>query len=236
MDYVVCQAANYRTGEGRHRLLMLLIYDIACQWIVYFKERVKHGKMLNVSDFQTWLVAIEKFHLAVHVKSCYWLYTLNYMKGVGLIDGEIMETLWAIFNKFALMARSMGNAHRKEILNDYMRDWNWKKLVGMGEIYRYQGTCDTSPFILVRMLTAKRKKAVKELSAMTEAYEGLSSTLPAASRKKWLAEEEVARKKGGDAMNIYGVDIEKGTCQPSFEGDRVYHDVVLQAHPSLKYG
>ena len=134
MDYVVCQCANYRTGTGQDRLDMLLIYDIVCQWAVYFRKRVRHSRMLNVSDFQQWLVAIGKFHLAVHVKSCYWVHTLNYMKGVGQIDGEIMETLWSIFNKFAKMARSMGTAHRKEILNDHMRDWNWKKLVGMGEI------------------------------------------------------------------------------------------------------
>ena len=53
--------------------------------------------------------------------------------GAGQIDGEIMETLWSLFNKFAIMARAMTKAHREEILNDHMRDVNWKKIVGMGE-------------------------------------------------------------------------------------------------------
>ena len=132
MDYVVCQAAAYRTGNKDRKLDLLVIYDIICQWAVYFMKRVNHGKMLSFSQFQALLRAIGKFHLAAHKEECYFAHSLNYMKGVGQIDGEIMETLWAAFNKFAGMARVMSVAHRKEILNDHMRDVNWKKMVGMG--------------------------------------------------------------------------------------------------------
>ena len=55
------------------------------------------------------------------------------MKGAGHIDGEIMETLWSGMNKISGAARSMGKSHRQEVLDDYMRDSNWKKTVGIGK-------------------------------------------------------------------------------------------------------
>jgi hypothetical protein len=133
MDYSICQATKYRTGIDPYRLHILLVYDIICQWAKYFMERVEQCDGLDVSEFQEWLVAIGKFHLAVHVKSCFWRHSLNFMKGVGQLEGEIIETCWSSFNPFATMTRSMGTAQRKEILNDYMRDANFKKVVGMGE-------------------------------------------------------------------------------------------------------
>ena len=44
-----------------------------------------------------------------------------------------METLWSGINKVSGAARSMSKAHRQETLDDYMRDVNWKKTVGIGE-------------------------------------------------------------------------------------------------------
>jgi hypothetical protein len=114
-------------------LFFLIIYDIACQWAVNFWKRVQLNKTLKFPKFMEWMVAIGKFHLAAHEPACYWQHTLNYMLGAGQLDGEIMETLWAMFNKFASMSRGMSTSHRKEILNDHMRDVNWKKLVRMGK-------------------------------------------------------------------------------------------------------
>jgi hypothetical protein len=81
------------------------------------------------------LGAVGKFHLADHVDKCFSKWTLNFMKGAGHIDGEIMETLWSGMNKVSGAARSMTKAHRQETLDDYMRDSNWKKTVGIGEYF-----------------------------------------------------------------------------------------------------
>jgi Kyakuja-Dileera-Zisupton transposase len=137
MDYAICQAAKYRTGSGRNWLHMLLIYDIVCQWIRNFLKRLELCDALEVSQFQDWLVAIGKFHLAVHVKSCFWTHSLNFIEGVGQLAGEMMESCWSPFNPVATMARSMGSAQRKEILNDHMNDANFKKLVGMGKLHLF---------------------------------------------------------------------------------------------------
>ena len=67
--------------------------------------------------------------------SCFSKWTLNFLKKAGHIDGEIMEMLWSGMNKVSSMARSMSKAHRQEVLDDYMRDVNWKKAVRIGDIF-----------------------------------------------------------------------------------------------------
>ena len=83
------------------------------------------------------LGAIGKFHLSDHVDSCFCHWSLNFMKGAGHIDWEIMETLWSGMNKVSGAARLMSKAHRQEALDDYMRDSNWKKTVGIGAFCFY---------------------------------------------------------------------------------------------------
>jgi len=68
-----------------------------------------------------------------HIKECFYKYSLNFVEGSGQIDGEIMETLWSIMNKVSGITRSMSWAHRQEMLDDYMEDGNFKKLVRSGE-------------------------------------------------------------------------------------------------------
>ena len=70
------------------------------------------------------LGAIRKFHLANHVDNCICKWSLNFMKGAGHIDEEIMETLWSGMNKVSSAARLTSKAHRQETLDNYMRDAN----------------------------------------------------------------------------------------------------------------
>ena len=57
------------------------------------------------------------------------------MQGAGHIDGEILETLWSGMNKVSGAPRSMSKAHWQETLDDYMRDANWEKTVGISEFF-----------------------------------------------------------------------------------------------------
>jgi Kyakuja-Dileera-Zisupton transposase len=131
VDYSVCNAAKYNSTGLRE---LLLIYDINCQYLVHFDERLDDVSEYLSRDRETKLLgAIGKFNLADHVDSCFSKWTLNFMKGAGHIDGEIMETLWSGMNKVSGAARSMSKAHRQETLDDYMRDANWKKTVRIGK-------------------------------------------------------------------------------------------------------
>jgi hypothetical protein len=124
---------NFNSGGLKE---VLLIYDIMCQYLVHFDNRLNGVQnFLSLDSSIKVLGAIGKFHLADHVDSCFAKWSLNFMKGAGHIDGEIMETLWSGMNKVSGAARSMSKAHRQETLDDYMRDANWKKMVGIGKFF-----------------------------------------------------------------------------------------------------
>ena len=116
-----------------------IIYDINCQYLVNFTNRLAEVPyFLELDPKMKILGSVGKFHLADHVDSCFSQWTLNFMKGAGHIDGEIMETLWSGMNKVSGAARSMTKAHRQETLDDYMRDSNWKKTVGIGKFLLFK--------------------------------------------------------------------------------------------------
>lgn len=130
IDYAVCQALNFHT-DGLPGAINL--YDVACKWSIHFLERVKAGAYLNVPEFGEIIAGVGKFHISAHVKECFEQYSPNFIKGIGQVDGEILETMWSPFNSIARISRTMSKAHRREMYDDYMRDANWKKLVGIGK-------------------------------------------------------------------------------------------------------
>jgi Kyakuja-Dileera-Zisupton transposase len=129
VDYSVCNALNFNMDGLQESLV---IYDIMCQYSVYFKDYIcMVSDYLSVDSEMKLLDAVGKFHLADHVDSCFAKWTLNFMQGAVHIDGEILETLWSGINKVSGAARSMSKAHQQKTLDDCMRDANWKKTVGI---------------------------------------------------------------------------------------------------------
>jgi Kyakuja-Dileera-Zisupton transposase len=133
VDYSVCSALNFNSLGLPEAIL---IYDVWCQYGVHFYDRLHDARYyLEIDPEMKLFGAIGKFHLADHVDSCFSKWSLNFLKGSGHIDGEIMETLWSGMNKVSGAARSMSRAHRQETLDDYMRDANWKKTVGISKFF-----------------------------------------------------------------------------------------------------
>ena len=122
VDYSVCNALKFNSDglqEG------LVIYDVMCQYLVHFNDCIqKASEYLQLDSEMKILGAIGKFHLADHIDSCFAKWMLNFMKGAGHIDGEIMETLWSGINRISGLARSMSKANWQETLDDYMKDAN----------------------------------------------------------------------------------------------------------------
>lgn len=188
----------------------LLAYDVACQWFIHFNRRVEQSKTLTLDDLLEVIVAVGKFHLSAHIRDCFVKFTLNFIKGVGQLDGEIMETLWAEFNKVSKNARSMTKAHRREVYDDHMRDSNWKKLVGMSmSSVRYLPPNCFNIFS-VPSLSKKFIRDVKEREKAEEAFSALTESLPKASVALWTSQAAEAMIERGDHMKIYDVDIAKG--------------------------
>ncbi|KAI6120244.1 hypothetical protein EDD16DRAFT_1518990 [Pisolithus croceorrhizus] len=183
-----------------------------CQWSVNFWSRVKNSPSLLLPPAQEIVPAVGKFHLAAHKLSCFPRYSLNFVKGAGHLDGEILETLWAPFNKISPTARSMTQAHRQEEYDDHMRDSNWKKLVG-----------------LVPSLLKKYKTSNKCLEEMNQAYEQLTAVLDPDKVSGWELDALRAEADRGEALDIY---LLKGDKAPTF------HEVQLQLmkNPMTPFG
>lgn len=75
---------------------------------------------------------VGKWHLAAHIPECFPKFTLNFVEGAGEVDGEIMETLWSRLDEIAGFTQAMSIAHAQEVIDDYMNDSNWRKLIRMG--------------------------------------------------------------------------------------------------------
>ena len=111
---------------------ILHIYDIACQYHKKLAERVSRNQYLCVPEGIQLDKAIGSFHVHGHKDTCYHRYCTLFIPGAGIIDGEIMETLWSVLNHASPSVRTATLAHRAEVLDDHMQDSNWKKLVGIG--------------------------------------------------------------------------------------------------------
>lgn len=109
-----------------------MIY-FASGWVVNYEERFGQSHFLNIPEELSVDGAVGKFHLAAHILECFARFSINFMKGAGQLDGEILETLWSSLNKVSGSIRAMSKAHRREVLDDHMNDSNWKKLTKMGE-------------------------------------------------------------------------------------------------------
>ena len=129
IDYAVCQSLYSMESNSR----AIAIYDVACQWSCNFKRRIKESKYLDVPANLQITPAVGKWHLGAHVVDCFPKFSLNFIQGIGQVDGEILETLWSTTNKVAGTTRAMGKSHRSEVLDDNMYDSNWKKWVGIGK-------------------------------------------------------------------------------------------------------
>lgn len=66
---------------------------------------------------------------------CFARYAPNFVQGLGVVDGEVMETVWSNMNHIAGSTRTMTKANRQETIDDHMSYHNWKKLIKLGELH-----------------------------------------------------------------------------------------------------
>ena len=93
MDYSICNALGYNSSNMTRGLLL---YDIWCQWHKRLAARLKHAKgFISLPRGLVLEGGIGKFHVGAHIDECFWKFSPNFLVGVGQVDGEILETLWA---------------------------------------------------------------------------------------------------------------------------------------------
>ncbi|TFK59371.1 hypothetical protein BDN72DRAFT_945939, partial [Pluteus cervinus] len=109
-------------------------YDIACQWSK--KLRVRVGEYspwftTDLLDSRNITYLVPKWHLAAHRDSCRTGFSFNFTPGVGRTDGEAPERGWAAINEIAASAKEMGPGSWSDTLDDYLGDYNWRKVIAM---------------------------------------------------------------------------------------------------------
>lgn len=133
-------------------MLLVISYDIACQWHKNLWERMQifPPEEALSSSVRSVLFLVPKFHLPVHVEACNLQFSFNLTKGVGRMDGEAPERGWANINPAVQSMKEMGPGTRCDTLDDHFGDWNWKKTIklGMSFICFFSSDLGTNPMFV----------------------------------------------------------------------------------------
>lgn len=131
MDYMF-----FMSIKGTDLVRFFVSYDIACQWHINIWIRMASYANDEITikgrgKFMTFLVP--KFHLPAHIEECNLRFSFNLTRYVGWTDGEAPERGWANANPLATSTKEMGPGARRDTLDDHFNDWNYLKIIGLGE-------------------------------------------------------------------------------------------------------
>ncbi|KAG2090914.1 uncharacterized protein F5147DRAFT_748193 [Suillus discolor] len=124
----------FSTLRGHAISTLNISYDIACQWHKHLWERMSvMSPELHLDHAAKFIrFFMPKFHLPAHVLKCQTMFSFNFSRNVGRTDGEAPERGWSNINPVASSMKAMGPGSRRDTLDDHFGDWNWKKVVGLG--------------------------------------------------------------------------------------------------------
>ena len=130
MDYSFSEAMKNTNLTGIHTVLS--IYDIMCQYCVNMYKRFEDMKGIRLPPDAEILHTIGLWHVHGHKEECLYCWATTYIPGVGIVDGEALESNWSVLNRTSRSARGATTAHRAEIIDDHMGDSNRKRTTNIG--------------------------------------------------------------------------------------------------------
>ncbi|KAK7045327.1 hypothetical protein VNI00_007576 [Paramarasmius palmivorus] len=197
-------------------LLLVISYDIACQWYKNFMARMKTlPAYLHIPSFTSLKFKVPKFHLPAHVPACFAPFSFNFTKGVGKTDGEAIERNWSTLNGIARCVSMMTAGGRLDTIDDFCNFSNWRKTVNLGTSFMKKATKAIPEAIITarafsalhdgmkRSYSDKVKQWEKEVVQWEEGrsqncpYDVPSKKTTYAHVKRELAEEEYKREVAG---------------------------------------
>ena len=76
-----------------------------------------------------------------------------------MVDGEILGTLWSTLNSISPSLHTETLVHQSEVLDDYMNDVKWKKMVSISEyLTKSNQTISLAACPLLAMTVIKKYK------------------------------------------------------------------------------
>ncbi|KAA1479544.1 hypothetical protein DENSPDRAFT_743719, partial [Dentipellis sp. KUC8613] len=192
MDVCLVYSLQYNS-EGIP--IMMIIYDIMCQYGIHFVARVHSYKLLNLPANVEIRKGIGLFHIHGHVDECFARYTPSFLPGSGEVDGEIVETLWPPLNAIARSTEGMSISSRQETIDEHMNDSNYKKFVGM-----------------VVALKRRHRASVAGLATADTVYRQFCESASTEQLRQWKKAEvnaQTGRQRTPSAMDVYDVKTKK---------------------------
>ncbi|KAI5897299.1 uncharacterized protein SCHCODRAFT_02489565 [Schizophyllum commune H4-8] len=173
MDYVLCSVLS-QIGSAH----TTCSYDIGCQYMTNFYERVKklpaHLQPDPLADLSFGLLV---WHGAIHEESCRSRNSLKYHDGVGRTDGEGIERIWSLFNAISYATKEMGEGARHDAIEDKSDSVNFVK-----NIHQY-------PTLLRKLVIALDERQVQ-----IEAFKVVNENVDRRQIMVWEAEVRNWRK------------------------------------------
>ncbi|KAF7967636.1 hypothetical protein HWV62_33617 [Athelia sp. TMB] len=175
--------------------MIVVSYDIVCQWSVHIWERMKSlpTRLRIDREGTNFLFLIPKFHLPAHVEKCQTTYSFNLTPGVGRTEGEAPERGWSFIDPLSTSTKEMGPASYRETIDDHFGDWNHKRVIKLGKLLMRR----------VKVAVAGRDDHVKDYYAFTD-------SLPATSVLEWQTWVETWEKRP-DSTNPFVPTTKKVT-------------------------
>ncbi|RXW13753.1 hypothetical protein EST38_g12102 [Candolleomyces aberdarensis] len=175
--------------------LFFISYDIACQWFIHLLMRLAQidptCPLLRPDVEIRFLVP--KFHLPAHIPTCRNRFAFMLTPGAGLGDGEAPERGWGDLNPLATSTREMGPGTRRDTLDYHFGDYNWRKIVRLGNS------------LLKKMVTA-----ASDVAEHVIAHQELEATISPKKLQAWT-EAMLAWELDPSSPNPYEVAVKMPT-------------------------
>ncbi|KAJ2929114.1 hypothetical protein H1R20_g7980, partial [Candolleomyces eurysporus] len=198
----------------RHNIPLMLVisYDIVCQWSINFVSRcIKYPpNAVGSNPAMDIKYLVPKFHLPAHVQKCRDNFSFNLTPHVGRTDGEAPERGWSSSNDLAYSTREMGPGSRRDTLDDCFGDLNWGKATRMA-------------------LAARAKDAIAWRQEQVESWLSFADTIPERQRQRWTTIVQ-AWEKDRTQFNPFGYEFEDISISS------VRYDLALEEEESVKAG
>ncbi|KAF7359952.1 CxC2 domain-containing protein [Mycena venus] len=169
-------------------LLLILSYDVACQFCKHFWTRMTglpENMQLDPKKTAVWF-KVPNFHLLGHKWPCHSPFSFHWMWGAGMTNGEDVEQNWEFTNGAAGSTKMMGPGGRHAFLEGLFAFQNWMRTVSYRNVFS-------------RRMATNLKEAQKHreaFEAFTELLEGERPEL-VEKWKAWVKEWESEQHMDG---------------------------------------
>lgn len=180
MDYILGSAI-----QGAALLLLIISYDIACQWFVNLYKRMKSWpEEIRINPKITTRAVIPKLHIRSHQEQGHAQHCLHWTMGGGQCDCEGPERIWMPHNALGNATKTQGPGTRHTNLDVHFGFWNWLKYIGLGTFF-------PPPVLRIahlysgKTLRNKYNEAVPERNRHVEAHRGFTDTMAPEQVAEW---------------------------------------------------